>query len=86
MTFSYYPGCTLKSKAKELDKSARACAQALGIELKELEQWQCCGACYPMSRDEIATVLPPCAPLKALKRRAARWLRCALPAIMCLPA
>ena len=57
MTFSYYPGCTLKSKAKELDISARACAQALGIELKELEQWQCCGACYPMSRDEIATRL-----------------------------
>lgn len=57
MTFSYYPGCTLKTKAKELDKYARASAEALGIELKELEAWQCCGACYPQSKDEIATRL-----------------------------
>ena len=68
MTFSYYPGCTLKSKAKELDISARACAQALGIELKELEQWQCCGACYPMSRDEIATRLAAARALESAQK------------------
>lgn len=31
---------------------------ALGIELQELPQWQCCGAVYPQARDEIATKLP----------------------------
>lgn len=57
MIYSYYPGCTLKTKAKELDRYARSSAQALGIELSELPDWQCCGAVYPMARDEIATRL-----------------------------
>jgi len=57
MTFSYFPGCTLKTKGKELDRCGRASALALGFELQELEQWQCCGAVYPMARDEIATRL-----------------------------
>ena len=57
MTYSYYPGCTLKNKAKDLDAYARSSAKALGFELKELDEWQCCGAVYPMARDEIATRL-----------------------------
>ena len=54
---SYYPGCTLKTKAKELDVTARLCAKALGVEMEEIENWQCCGAVYPMGTDEIATKL-----------------------------
>jgi len=57
MTFSYYPGCTLKTKAKELDFYAKASAQALGITLEEIPDWQCCGAVYPLAQDEIATRL-----------------------------
>ncbi|NLW12608.1 MAG: disulfide reductase [Clostridiaceae bacterium] len=57
MTFDYYPGCTLKTKAKELDIHARSAAEALGIKLEELTDWQCCGAVYPMAKDEIATRL-----------------------------
>ena len=57
MTYSYYPGCTLKDRAKELDLCARASAKVLGIELKELPQWQCCGAVYPQASDEIASRL-----------------------------
>ena len=33
MIYSYYPGCTLKDRAKQLDIYARASAQALGIEV-----------------------------------------------------
>ena len=57
MKFSYYPGCTLKTKAKELDAYGRRAAQALGVELEEIENWQCCGAVYPQAEDEIATRL-----------------------------
>ena len=57
MIYSYYPGCTLKDRAKQLDIYARASAQALGIELKELPEWQCCGAVYPQASDEIASRL-----------------------------
>ena len=57
MKYSYYPGCTLKNKAKDLDLYARRCAQALGFELEEIENWQCCGGVYPLGSDEIATKL-----------------------------
>lgn len=57
MVYSYYPGCTLKTKAKDLDAYARASAKALGFELEELENWQCCGGVYPLGTDEIATKL-----------------------------
>lgn len=57
MIFSYYPGCTLKNKAKDLDVSARHAAALLGHTFEEVPDWQCCGAVYPMARDEIATRL-----------------------------
>ncbi len=57
MKICYYPGCTLKTKAKELDKYARASAKALDVEMEEIENWQCCGAVYPTARDEIASKL-----------------------------
>lgn len=57
MKLSYYPGCTLKTKAKELDKYGRKAAEALGITLEEIENWQCCGGAFTSASDEIATKL-----------------------------
>jgi heterodisulfide reductase subunit B len=57
MKFSYFPGCTLKTKAKELDAAARLAAETLGVTLEELPEWQCCGAVYPMAKEEIAVRL-----------------------------
>lgn len=57
MKYSYYPGCTLRTKAKKLDDYARVSAKALGFELEELADWQCCGGVYPLSSDEIGSKL-----------------------------
>ena len=57
MKYSYYPGCTLKNKAQDLDRYARASAEVLGFELEEISEWQCCGGVYPLGSDEIATKL-----------------------------
>ena len=57
MKYSYYPGCTLKTKAKELNDYAIASAKALGIEMEEIEDWQCCGGVYSTATDEIANKL-----------------------------
>ena len=68
MTFSYYPGCMLSTKAKALDRCGRLSAQALGVELEEIENWQCCGAVYPQAEDEIATRLSAVRALEAAKQ------------------
>ena len=57
MKYSYYPGCTLRNKAKDLDEYARASARALGFELEEIEDWHWCVCVYPLGTDEIATML-----------------------------
>ena len=65
MKVSYFPGCTLKTKAKDLDKYARAVAEALGVTLEEVENWQCCGGVFTTSNDEIATKLSSVRALKS---------------------
>ena len=67
MKFSYFPGCTLKNKAKDLDRYAIRSAEALGISLEEIENWQCCGGVFTTARDEIATKLSSVRILKAAK-------------------
>ncbi|MCL2618116.1 MAG: CoB--CoM heterodisulfide reductase iron-sulfur subunit B family protein [Defluviitaleaceae bacterium] len=57
MVYTYYPGCTLKTQAARLDSYARVSARALGFELEEIDQWQCCGAVYPLGTDEVAAKL-----------------------------
>lgn len=54
VTYNYYPGCTLSTKAKALDAAARSAAEVLGFSLAELPEWECCGAVYPMAPDAIA--------------------------------
>ena len=45
LKYAYYPGCSLESQlAKEFDLSTLAVSNALGIELEELHDWNCCGA------------------------------------------
>jgi heterodisulfide reductase subunit B len=59
MKLSYYPGCTLKTKAKNLELSALACLDTLGIEYEELPRWNCCGAVYSLSDDDLIHMIAP---------------------------
>ena len=57
MKVSYFPGCTLRTKAKDLDNYARKCAEILGVELCEIKDWQCCGGAFVSAKDEVASKL-----------------------------
>lgn len=59
MKIPYYPGCTLRTKARGLDETARAAASALGIELAELPTWTCCGATFPLVTDDVMALVAP---------------------------
>jgi len=59
MEFTYYPGCTLKGSALELDESFRSVAEKLDVTLRELPDWTCCGASSAHMVDEfLETALP----------------------------
>ena len=44
MKVSYYPGCSLHGTAKEYDESTQMVCEELGVELEEVNDWNCCGA------------------------------------------
>ncbi len=69
MKVTYFPGCTLKNKAKDLDRYARECAEILGVTLEEAENWQCCGGVFTSANDEVATKLSSVRVLKAAKEK-----------------
>lgn len=69
MKVSYFPGCTLRTKAKQLDKYARLSAEALGVTLEEIDNWQCCGGAFTTSKDEIATKLSSVRALNEAKEK-----------------
>jgi heterodisulfide reductase subunit B len=56
MKLAYYPGCVSLSTGKEMDASTQAVCVALGIELVELPDWNCCGATH-VSHELVATGL-----------------------------
>jgi len=59
MKISYYPGCTLKTKAKNLDLAAVASLEALGVEVKEIDRWNCCGAVHSLTADDLIHQVGP---------------------------
>ena len=44
MKYAYYPGCSASGTSKECEESLQATMRHLGVELTELEDWNCCGA------------------------------------------
>ncbi len=59
MKLSYYPGCTLKTNAKNFEDSAIAVLKTLGVELVELPRWNCCGTVYSLASDDLIHKLAP---------------------------
>jgi heterodisulfide reductase subunit B len=58
-SYLYFPGCSLRTVARDFDDSAQACARALGVELKEMQGWLCCGAVFSNVADNIMTNAGP---------------------------
>ncbi|MCK4897800.1 MAG: CoB--CoM heterodisulfide reductase iron-sulfur subunit B family protein [Anaerolineales bacterium] len=52
-TYAYYPGCSLESLSMSYHQSAIETANELGIELKEIDDWNCCGATAYFHADEL---------------------------------
>jgi heterodisulfide reductase subunit B len=56
---SYYPGCTLKTRARNLEEAALGALEELGIECQELPRWNCCGAVFSLADDDLIHHVAP---------------------------
>jgi heterodisulfide reductase subunit B2 len=50
---AYYKGCSLDGLAVEFDISTRAVCEALGVQLVEIPDWNCCGSTPAHSLDAL---------------------------------
>lgn len=83
MEVSFYPGCTAHSTGVEYSLSLHAVAEELGLELLEIEDWNCCGAAAAHS---LSQLLGLALPARNLARAQGRDLPLAVPCAGCFNA
>lgn len=59
MKLAYYPGCSLDGSAVEYGLSTKRAAAILGVELKEIEDWNCCGATAGHNTNKLLSLALP---------------------------
>lgn len=69
MRILYYPGCTLKTSAKNFEDSAVASLKVLGVDLVELKRWNCCGTVYSLASDDLMHKVAPIRNLIRIKEQ-----------------
>ncbi len=59
MEIAYYPGCSLHASSELYDIQCKLVFSKLGLELKEIDDWNCCGATAASKTNEfLSTALP----------------------------
>lgn len=59
MTVLYMPGCTLKNKALNFDRTFVNAMERLEVPVRELDRWNCCGTVFSQTSDDLMLQLAP---------------------------
>ncbi len=59
MEIAYYPGCSLHASSELYDIQNKMVFGRLGVELKEIEDWNCCGATSASKTNEFLSIALP---------------------------
>ena len=69
MEVSFYPGCTAHSTGIEYSLSLHAVLEALGVELREIDDWNCCGGAAAHCMSELLGLALPARNIAKAQRR-----------------
>lgn len=59
MEIAYYPGCSLHASSELYDIQCKLVLGKLGIDLREIDDWNCCGATAASKSDDFLSVALP---------------------------
>jgi heterodisulfide reductase subunit B len=68
MELGYYPGCALHGTSNDYEDSVRVCLSVLGVGLKEVNDWICCGATAAHSINHKLSIALPARNLALAER------------------
>ncbi len=69
MKLGYFPGCSLKGMARAYDESTKIVAEGFGIELMEIDDFNCCGALEAKGSNEKLSYMLPARVMDSAKGR-----------------
>ena len=78
--YLYYPGCSQKASSRPYEKAFLAVCSKLGVELEEIDDWNCCGATMAVSCNKLLSL---CLPARNLARAEALDLPVVTPCPSC---
>ena len=56
---AYYPGCSLHASSELYDVQCKLVLEEMGLKLRELDDWSCCGATSASKTDEFLSIALP---------------------------
>jgi len=59
MDIAYFPGCTLHASSKLYDVQSKRVLNKLNVQLRELDDWNCCGATSASKTDDFLAIAMP---------------------------
>jgi heterodisulfide reductase subunit B len=59
MELAYYPGCSLHASSALYDIQNKMVFRQLGVELKEIDDWNCCGATSASKTNDFLSIALP---------------------------
>ncbi|SHI72551.1 CoB--CoM heterodisulfide reductase iron-sulfur subunit B family protein [Parasporobacterium paucivorans] len=59
LRYAYYPGCSMDSTGATYKKSIEFVAEKIGLDLREIKDWNCCGATAAHTKDEMMALALP---------------------------
>jgi len=72
MQLAYYSGCTIKVSAREHEQATLAILRELGIELREMAEWNCCGVVHTLTGENLIRHMAPLRVLARLQQQGER--------------
>jgi heterodisulfide reductase subunit B len=81
MKIGLYPGCSLEGSSREYAESLRAIARHIGLELEEVEGWNCCGASSAHQLDHALSLALPARILAQAEKQ--KFLKLLVPCAAC---
>jgi heterodisulfide reductase subunit B len=67
MRFAFFLGCTIPARLQQYESSSRAVLEALGVELLDIKEFNCCG--YPIRNNDYKAAILSSARNLALAKR-----------------
>jgi heterodisulfide reductase subunit B len=68
MKYAYYPGCSASGTSKECEESLQATLRHLGVQMTELDDWNCCGAAMATGTSYLMSIALPARNLALAER------------------